>query len=241
MGGLAKSMKWTFRTFTAGYLALIGFPFLSGFWSKDAILSAAYHNNILLFLLGIFVAFLTAFYMTRLYVVTFFGAARSHEAEHGHDGPLSMTGPLIVLAGLSVISAYGTEHLFEHAIETAKFPEFSWVVAILATLAFAVGLGAGWILYIGKEKDPILIPVFKNKFYFDELYAALIAGTQDLLASLSNYFDKWVIDGVLVRGLSGAAWASGFVLRFFQFGNLQGYSFLFGVGVVALIFYMLFV
>ena len=241
MGGLAKSMKWTFRTFTAGYLALIGFPFLSGFWSKDAILSAAYHNNILLFLIGVFVAFLTAFYMTRLYVVTFFGKARSHEAEHGHDGPLTMTGPLVVLAVLSVISAYGTEHFFEHAIESAKFPEFSWVVAILATLAFAAGLGAGWILYIGKDKDPILIPAFKNKFYFDELYTALIAGTQDLLASLSSYFDKWVIDGVLVRGLSGAAWGCGFVLRFFQFGNLQGYSFLFGAGVVGLIFYMLFV
>ena len=90
-------------------------------------------------------------------------------------------------------------------------------------------------------KDPILIPVFKNKFYFDELYAALFAGTQDLLASLSSYFDKWVIDGVLVRGLSSAAWAGGFMLRFFQIGNLQGYAFLFGVGVVGLIFYMLFV
>ena len=179
--------------------------------------------------------------MTRLYVVTFFGKARSHEAEHGHDGPLAMTAPLAILAVLSIISAYGTEHFFEHAIEGAKFPAFSWVVAILATLAFAVGLCAGWILYIGKEKDPILIPAFKNKFYFDELYAALIAGTQDLLASISGYIDKWVIDGVLVRGLSGAAWAGGFVLRFFQFGNLQGYSFLFGVGVVALIFYMLFV
>ena len=242
MGGLSRSMKWTFRTFTAGYLALIGFPFLSGFWSKDAILSAAYQNShYVLFLLGVFVAFLTAFYMTRLYVVTFFGAPRSHEAEHGHDGPLTMTGPLAVLAVLSIISAYGTEHFFEHAIEGAKFPEFSWVVATLATLAFAAGLGAGWILYIGKDKDPILIPAFKNKFYFDELYSALIAGTQDLLASISSYFDKWVIDGVFVRGLSGAAWAGGFVLRFFQFGNLQGYSFLFGAGVVALIFYMLFV
>ena len=103
------------------------------------------------------------------------------------------------------------------------------------------GSAGGWFLYKGAAKDPILIPPFKNKFYFDELYAALIAGTQDLLASLSNYIDKWVIDGVLVRGLSGAAWAGGFALRFFQFGNLQGYAFLFGVGVVGLIFYMLFV
>ena len=63
------------------------------------------------------------------------------------------------------------------------------------------------MLYKGQSKDPILIPLFKNKFYFDELYAALIAGTQDLLATLSRYIDQWLIDGVLVRGLSGAAWA----------------------------------
>ncbi len=241
MGGLSKSMKWTFRAFTAGYLALIGFPFLSGFFSKDAILLAAYQHNIPIFLLALFTAFLTAFYMTRLFVVTFLGKPRSHAAEHGHDGPLMMTAPLIVLAVLSVFSAYGTEHLFERAVEIAKWPTHSLVVPILATLAFLAGTAGGWVLYSGKVKDPILIPAFKNKFYFDELYAALIAGTQDLLAGLSSYFDKWIIDGVLVRGLSGAAWAGGFMLRFFQIGNLQAYAFLFGVGVVGLIFYMLFV
>ena len=241
MGGLKDSMKWTFRAFTAGYLALIGFPFLSGFWSKDAILAAAYpgsqHGSILIFLLALLTAFLTAYYMTRLYVVTFFGKARTHEASHGHDGPLLMTGPLLILAVLSVISAWNTGHLFEHAIEGVKMPEFSWVVATLATLAFVAGTAAGWMLYSGKEKDPVLIPPFKNKFYFDELYSALISGTQGWLADASSFFDKWVIDGVLVRGLSGGAWACGFVLRF---GNLQGYSLLFGVGVVGLIFYMLF-
>src|SRR5207244_5143425 len=99
--------------------------------------------------------------------------------------------------------------------------------------AFAVGAGGGWVLYKGQSKDPILIPLFKNKFYFDELYAALIAGTQDLLATLSRYIDQWLIDGLLVRGLSGAAWATGFALRFLQFGNLPAYAFLFGLVVVA--------
>jgi NADH-quinone oxidoreductase subunit L len=239
MGGLKGSMKWTFRAFTAGYLAIIGFPFLSGFWSKDAILLAAWHGNKLLFLLALFTAFLTAYYMTRLWVVAFFGRPRSEAAEHGHDGPLMMTGPLVVLAVLSIISAWGTEPLFEHVIEGAGWPAHSIVVPILATLSFAAGVAGGWILYIGRERDPILIPAFRNKFYFDELYAALIAGTQELLASLSSYTDKWILDGVFVRGLSGAAWACGFVLRFFQFGNLQGYSFLFGAGVVILILYLL--
>ena len=111
---------------------------------------------------------------------------------------------------------------------------------ILATLAFARRHGRRLDALRRKGQDPILIPLFRNKFYFDELYAALIAGTQELLASVSAYIDKWIIDGVLVRGLSGAAWGVGFVLRFFQFGNLQGYAFLFGAGVVALIYFMVF-
>ena len=247
MGGLSKTMKWTFRTFTAGYLALIGTPFFSGFFSKDTILLAAWQQNKLIFVLALFTALLTAFYMTRLFVVVFLGKPRSDAAKHGHDGPASMTLPLVILGVLSVIAGYSFlakvalgEHL-SGAIEVMEARGGHGIVMTLAITAFIVGAGAGWMLYKGAAKDPILIPVFKNKFYFDELYAALIAGTQDLLATLSNYIDKWVIDGVLVRGLSGAAWAGGFVLRFFQFGNLQGYAFLFGVGVVGLIFYMLFV
>jgi NADH-quinone oxidoreductase subunit L len=96
------------------------------------------------------------------------------------------------------------------------------------------------MLYRGKDADPILIPPFKNKFYFDEIYAALIAGTQEVLAKLSAFIDKWIIDGILVRVSSGAVWGLGFVLRFFQFGNLQGYALLFGAGVVALIYFMVF-
>ncbi len=246
MGGLSKKMKWTFLTFLAGYLALIGCPFFSGFFSKDVILLAAWQQNKLIFLLGLATAFLTAFYMTRLFVVTFLGKARSDAADHAHDGPAPMTLPLIVLAVLSVVAGYGIvagpalgQHL-SHTVEAIEHGPDHWVVTILATGAFFVGTGTGWILYKGQSKDPILIPLFKNKFYFDELYAALIAGTQDLLATISRYIDQWFIDGLLVRGLSGAAWATGFALRFLQFGNLQGYAFLFGLGVVATIYLLVF-
>ena len=112
-----------------------------------------------------------------------------------------MTLPLMILAVLSVISAYGTGHYFIRTEETHHA-----MVPILAILAFAAGAGGGWLLYTGQTKDPILIPLFRNKFYFDELYAALIAGTQDLLATISNFLDKWLIDGVGVRGSSGATW-----------------------------------
>ena len=236
MGGLKGKMKWTFLTFTAGYLALIGCPGFSGFFSKDAILMAAYNRSWLFFLPALLTAFLTAFYMTRLFVVVFLGEARSDAAKHGHDGPAPMTVPLIILGVLSVIAAYGTGHYFlgdhegDHRI----------IVPVLAIAAFLAGTAGGWVLYKGQTKDPILIPLFKNKFYFDELYAALIAGTQDLLATMSGWFDKWILDGLFVRGLSGAAWGSGFVLRFLQIGNLQAYAFLFGLGVVGLIYFLVF-
>ncbi len=246
MGGLSKKMKWTFLAFTAGYLALIGAPGLSGFFSKDVILLAAWHQSPLIFLLGLATAFLTAFYMTRLFVVTFFGPARSEAAVHAHDGPATMTLPLIVLAVLSVIagwsfiagSALGEKS--SHAIELIEGFPGRWAVMALATAAFLAGTGGGYVLYKGQSKDPILIPLFKNKFYFDEIYAALIAGTQDLMAVIARYIDQWFIDGLLVRGLSGAAWATGFALRFLQFGNLQGYAFLFGLGVVAAIYLLVF-
>jgi len=246
MGGLSKTMKITFGTFLIGYLALIGCPFLAGFFSKDLILVAAYQKSLPLFLVAVFTAFLTAFYMTRLFVVVFLGKPRTHEAEHGHDGPLKMVGPLVVLAFFSIVAGYGfiangaLGHEYHEALHKLHEASGSTLAMVLGTLAFIVGAGSGFVLYSNKEKDPIVIPPFKHKFYFDELYAALIAGTQDLLAKISAFLDKWLVDGVLVRLTSGAAWGLGFVLRFFQFGNLQGYAFLFGAGVVALVYLMIF-
>ncbi len=246
MGGLSQKMRLTFFTFAAGYLALVGCPGLAGFFSKDLILAAAYQQNKLLFLSAVFTAFLTAFYMTRLFVVVFLGRARTEAAAHGHDGPLRMTVPLVILAVFSVFAGYGfiangaLGHEFHDALH--KLHESSgsnWAMA-LGTFAFIVGVSSGYVLYVGRDTDPIVIRPFKDKFYFDEIYAALIAGTQDLFARFSAFFDKWIIDGVLVRVSSGAVWGLGFLLRFFQFGNLQGYAFLFGAGVVALIYLMVF-
>ncbi len=246
MGGLSKKMRLTFLTFTAGYLALIGCPFFSGFFSKDLILLAAWQSDKTIFAIGLVTAFLTAFYMTRLFVVVFLGKARTDEAKHSHDGPPAMTGPLVILgifaviAGWPILQQYALGREFSHALHQIHGGDGATIVMILATLAFLGGAAGAYVLYSGKVKDPILIPLFKNKFYIDELYAALIAGTQDLLARISGWFDKWILDGIGVRGLSGATWGTGFVLRFLQWGNLQAYSFLFGVGVVALIYFMVF-
>jgi NADH-quinone oxidoreductase subunit L len=245
MGGLAKKMPLTFWTFLLGTLALTGFPGLAGSFSKEAILMTAYNVNRPIFMLGLATAFLTAFYMTRLMVVVFFGKPRSHAAEHGHDGPALMSNPLLILAFFSLVAGW----TFVAGFFFGK--PFMWrleetphagLVPLLAITVFVVGGVFGYALYAPATTEPLrgTLALFRHKFFFDELYAALIAGTQDLLARILAWIDKWVIDGLFVRGLSGAAWGAGFALRFFQFGNLQGYAFLFGAGVVALVYVMVF-
>ncbi|TCO94578.1 NADH-quinone oxidoreductase subunit L [Chthoniobacter flavus] len=247
MGGLRKKMDWTFWTFAAGYLALIGTPLFSGFFSKDVILLAAWQqHSYLVFLLGVFTAFLTAFYMTRLFVVTFLGSSRSDAADHAHDGSFRMTAPLVILAFFSVFAGYhfiGGHALgenFSQAVEGIEHGGGHGVVATLAILAFVFGTGLGYFLYSGRSKEPFPFAPLRDKLYFDEIYAALIAGTQELLATMARFIDQWIIDGILVRATSGAVWGIGYVLRFLQFGNLQGYAFLFGLGVVATIYFLVF-
>jgi NADH-quinone oxidoreductase subunit L len=241
MGGLSKRMPLTFLTFALGYLALIGCPGLSGFFSKDLILAAAWQYNKALFGLGILTAGLTAFYMTRLFVVAFLGTPRSESAAHGHDGPLAMTLPLLILAVPSVAAgwpavqnaAMGASYAaaLHHLHESA-----SNIVVVLATGAFLGGAGLSALIYSRATRDPISIPPLRSKLYVDEIYAALIAATQELGAQMASWFDRWILDGLIVRGLSGLTWGFGYTLRFLQVGNLQAYSFLFGLGVVALLY-----
>jgi len=239
MGALGKKMPVTFITFVIGTLALTGMPLFSGFFSKDAILMAAFERNLFIFALALFTAFLTSFYMFRLVLVTFAGKPKSDAAKHGHESGPIMTIPLAILAVFSVIAGYKffASHFFELPVEERPV----MIVPALAFLAFICGLGLAWTLYTNKEKDPVYIPLFANKFYFDEIYAVLIRYTQDLLAKLSGQFDRFVLDGAIVRWLfAGGTYSTGFVLRFLQVGNLQGYAFLFGGGVVAFLYFVIF-
>ncbi len=243
MGGLRTKMPVTFWTFLLGTLALMGCPFLSGFYSKDAILEAMAREHPIICFFGLFVAFLTAFYMTRLFVVVFLNRASSKEIDHAHEVPAVMSWPLAILAVPAVIAGYGpvARRFGVSAAEAAGATNLGEgrlyaVVPYLAIGAFLLGAFVGFVLYRGRTRDPINIALLKHKFYFDEFYAALIRVTQDALASASAFFDRWVIDGACVRGVSGATWGTGFVLRFIQVGNLQAYAFFFGMGVLVLIF-----
>jgi NADH-quinone oxidoreductase subunit L len=234
MGGLSKTMRITTATFALGTLALTGCPGLAGFFSKDAILLSAFAHNKALFGIGLATAFLTAFYMTRLFAVAFLGKARSEAAHHGHDCPRAMTWPLVILAFLSIFAAYGAvPHWF--GIEHGDAPK---IVPTLAILAFLTGTGVAWMLYAGAEKEPLSLPLFRNKFYFDEIYGAIVAGTQDVLAFIAAGVDAIVL--TVVRAVGGLTLGLGYALRLFQVGNVQAYAFIFGLGVVGLIWFLIF-
>ncbi|HYJ06686.1 MAG TPA: NADH-quinone oxidoreductase subunit L [Chthoniobacterales bacterium] len=238
MGGLAGRLGITFLTFLVGTLALIGFPPFSGFFSKDAILLLAYEKDRAIFWLALFTAFLTAFYMLRLVVVVFFGKPRSDQARAGREAPWVMIGPLILLAIPAFASGFGfIARLF---VQLPAEETHDWLVPGMALGATIAGVICAIILYRNRQSDPLDFALLRKRFYFDELYAFLIAATQGLLASLSAFIDRWILDVGFIRGASNTTWGIGSLLRLLQVGNLQAYAFLFGLGIVGLIYFTIF-
>jgi len=238
MGGLAQKLKITFATFAAGALALVGCPPFSGFFSKDAILALAYQRNMPIFVIGLTTAFLTAFYVSRAVVVVFLGKPRSEAARAGKESPLVMTIPLLILALFELIAGFGT--VAKNFLVVPHEKETVFTVPALALIALILGVGIGVLLYRNRERDPLHVDLIRRRFYFDEFYEWLINRTQELLARIAAFIDRWIIDAGAVRGASGGTFGIGALLRLFQVGNLQAYAFLFGLGIVALIYFTLF-
>ncbi|MBA2743238.1 MAG: NADH-quinone oxidoreductase subunit L [Chthoniobacterales bacterium] len=238
MGGLARRLRITFVTFLIGTLALIGCPPFSGFFSKDAILALAYQKNTAIFALALFTAFLTAFYMLRLVFVVFLGKPRSDHAEHGKESPLVMSGPLVILAIPALLAGFG--FFAKIFLDVPHADEGSHVVPILATAAMLLGVGVAFLLYRNRDTDPIHIGALRRRLYIDELYRWLIGATQELLAAIGGFIDRWILDAVAVRGTSTATWGVGSLLRLLQVGNIQAYAFIFGLGIVGLIYFTVF-
>ncbi len=253
MGGLAKKLPVTFRTFAIGTAALAGFPLVtSGFYSKDAILVAAVRNgHPVLFGLGVLIASMTTFYMVRLVLVAFGGRCRTSSAEHAHESPIQMTWPLIALAIPSIglawlpLGEYLTSHFFgaQRAMEEGGlFGPFNHapLAAVFGTGAIIFGAWASFTTYWNADSDPLprklafWSRVLRNRFYFDEIYQTIFYPIQDAIAALCGWIDRWVFSGFFVRGAHGTTELAGRALRLVQTGNLQTYTFLF-VGGVALI------
>jgi NADH-quinone oxidoreductase subunit L len=241
MGGLRKHMPVTFWTFAIGTAALMGVPFLSGFWSKEAVLGAAYDSGCkVLFLVGAATAALTAFYMTRLLIVAFFGKPRTDSAHHATEAPMVMILPLFFLAILSVFSGYD---VLAAPLQSMKPPhvEGHQTVLFASLVALVLGAGAAIYLYRGKDKDPICIKLFANKFYFDEIYAVIVRVCQDRVAWIVTALERVFVDGIVARLPAAIIARLGAATRMLQGGHLQGYTFLLGGGVIAVVYLLVFV
>jgi len=238
MGGLSRNLNITFVTFLIGALALMGCPPFSGFFSKDAILALAYEHNMSIFVVALGTALLTAFYITRLLVVVFLGQPRSHAARISREPPFVMIGPLIVLALFVIVG--GSASFSRRFVVIPQEMGFSESVPLLAMSALVLGAGLAIAFYKGHASETFDLDLLRRRFYFDEFYRWLIDWTQELLARISAFFDRWIIDAGAVRGASGGTWGIGSLLRLLQVGNLQAYSFLFGLGIVALIYFAVF-
>jgi len=209
MGGLRREMPITFWTFLIGSLALAGVPPLAGFWSKDELLVVADHGgHDLLFVVFLLTALLTAFYMTRAVLMTFFGDFRGHGEPH--EAPRSMTGVLVALATVTLFvgllgapqlgAPFGTWVFFEE-LEQALF--VPWIAAA-STLAALLGIAVGYRLYhTYRERDPIrslgpAYTVLTNKYYLDDLYwKGIVRPVRDDLSAGVNWNDQRILDAVV--------------------------------------------
>jgi len=260
MGALRSRMPVTWLTFLVGTLAIAGIPGLAGFFSKDEILAATYDKGAFaLWGMGVAAATMTAFYMTRLLVLTFHGEFRGdhHKWEHAHESPVSMTSALVVLAVLSVVGGYvgvptilgGANH-FGHYLAPAvghhelHVPHSTELFLMGVSIAAAVlGMGAAWFIY---SRSPRADEAFaaraagvhgllSNAYYVDRAYdRAIVAGTVRGGETLWKRVDVAIIDAA-ANALAGTVRAFGGSWRSWASGNVQGYALSLFVGVLVVL------
>jgi len=250
MGGLRRRMPITFWTMVIAGLSLAGIFPLSGFWSKDAILAETYkHHYYVLFGMGLFTVFLTAFYIFRAIFVAFLGEPRSAEAREAEESPGIMTGPMVILAVLAVVSgwigipaigAFGGLHVFQDLVSLSPFAEetlnlgaeeFSVVLALISVAVALLGIFTAYALYVQKpERATALQRRFRpvHAFLdagwgFDALYDVLFVRPAMALGRFTREFDRRVLGGA-VTGIGRGIGTLGERLRGLQSGGAQSYA-----------------
>ncbi|MEX1018543.1 MAG: NADH-quinone oxidoreductase subunit L [Litorilinea sp.] len=258
MGGLRHKMPQTFRTFLIGAAALAGIAPLSGFFSKDAILLGALDYNLGLYVVGIVTALLTAFYSFRAVFVAFLGTPRDqHLYDHAHESPPSMTVPLWILAGLSIVAGLlnlpfilTLEKWLIPALGSHAHPSLTLELTAI-TLSIIIGVFGLVMAYARYQTEEPwarriangftgLKPALDRKWYVDDFYNKYIVGALRWSADwFATRVDKAAIDGLVnVVGTLNLAW--GERLRYIQTGATAVYAFSILAGAVALVAYFVY-
>ena len=262
MGGLRSKLPFTYWTMIIGTLALTGFPFTAGYYSKDAVIEAAYSGGGSLatygYLLTLLSAALTAFYSWRLIFKTFHGEPNDHHAfEHARESPLVMLVPLAVLALGSIVTGFafdavfaghGAEGFFRESLKFARGDAAEvgapWFVAVLPTVMMATGFLVAWQFYIRRPDLPValarqqslLYRFLLNKWYFDEIYDLLLVRPALWVGRLLwKGGDERVIDGLGPDGISARVIDITRSVMRLQTGYLYHYAFAMLIGVAALV------
>jgi NADH-quinone oxidoreductase subunit L len=229
MGGLRKMIPVTFWSMLCAAVAISGVPFTSGFFSKDAILLAAYHHAPWMYWIGVITAGMTAFYVFRAMFMTFFGEYRGHH--HPHEAPPVMTIPLVVLALLSLGGYISVPTWLEKFFPTLEAPEDFTLVAISVAAGLA-GIGLAYIMYVAKPAlaDAVasslggIYRLVYNKYFVDEIYdTAAVKPVVNGARILWRGVDAGLIDGA-VNGIGSRSQDLGGWLKLLQSGNIRTYA-----------------
>ena len=241
-GALRNAMKLTYVTFGLGFLAIIGVPPFAGFWSKDEIIHAAFSQNLIVGLATLLGAGVTAFYMTRMMAMTFFGEARWEKDVHPHESPAVMVAPMAVLAIGSVFGGLALK--FVGDIEGWLEPvlghgatghegghHISASVLIPITLSVvAIGAGYGWLKYaktpvprVAPENVSVLTRAARADAYGDALNEAVFMRPGQYLTRALVWFDSRAVDGT-VGGLGAIVGGLSARLRRTQNGFARSYA-----------------
>jgi NADH-quinone oxidoreductase subunit L len=255
MGGLRKHLPITHLTFLLGTIAISGIPPFSGFFSKDEILAGTFEEHKIHWILGLVASMMTAFYMFRLYFLTFSGKFRGTDEQHHHlhESPKSMTIPLIILAVLSVVGgAIGIpgSHLLDHFLNPGSTGHHvDWTHEILLMgLATAIAVAAillAYMVYVKRgtlpaEKEESMSRMQRivyNKYYVDELYDAVIRKPLDFISTAAyRFIELPVIDGIVNGAGSTVKWLGGAV-RLLQTGHVGFYIFAMTLAAIAMLYF----
>ncbi|MBB5323980.1 NADH-quinone oxidoreductase subunit L [Anoxybacillus tepidamans] len=248
MGGLWRKMPLTAPLFLIGTLAISGVPLLSGFFSKDEILVAAWTNgHVILFWLAVVAAFFTAFYMFRLFFLVFGGDMRG-DAHDVHESPTVMTMPMIVLGVLAVVAGYINTPWFGTFLgdfltgETNVHEEAPAWIMVVATAVSLAGIFLAWLMYGKKSlsrdwlssRAPLTYNVLFNKYYVDEFYTITVGYATKVLSLFLQYVDRFIVEGLagLIASLTKAIGTLG---SRWQNGQVQMYGAAMFIGLTILV------